>query len=97
MTQYCFCPFCLMPLAKLKNDRKGRPYSSCENCGQRTFLKTQQAYEGFLRMSNRARADAGPEIMKRVAERMAAIEKAGPISPAPTFKEEKVKDEQPAK
>ena len=73
MTKYCFCPFCQMPLAYLKNDRKGRPYSCCESCGMRVFLKSQRAYEGFLKMSERVRSESGPEIVKLLADRISTI------------------------
>jgi len=71
VANYVFCPLCIMPLARVARDKKGRPYFSCDSCGSRCFVRTQQAFDGLLRLIDETKLKAKPmmqEILRRGVE-----------------------------
>jgi len=67
---YHYCPFCAMPLAKLKNDKKGRPYSNCDSCAARLFMKSERAYKGYVRLAEEAQKQSEPRLRELLAAQL---------------------------
>jgi len=73
VSEFVFCPFCFLPVCKVSNDKKGRPYASCQGCMSRTFFKREDAYAIFLNLSNEAKAKAEPELLARCAKTLGLV------------------------
>lgn len=94
VNDYHYCPFCLMPLAILKTDKKGRPYSFCESCGSRLFLKSERGYKGYVRLAQQAGAESGPRLAEILKQGLVSTQ--GGLNGVPVAQPAAVAVEQPA-
>ena len=64
------CPVCTQ-LCQYRNDKHGRPYTTCSACGSRVFLKMIVAQVGYQVMNDFIHANIDliqPEIQRRFRE-----------------------------
>ncbi len=91
-----WCPFCKLPMMKLSQDKKRRPYAICEACRTTMFFKQQAAYNRFLQMTKDTEAKGEEGMMEMIGEKLGMV-KPPPAPPAVRPAEEQSPAKQEAK